>query len=368
MPESRTVYLHVGTGKSGTTYLQRILFKNRELLKRHGVLYPGKGTSHFLASMDLRGSGFNGYDYPEAEGAWDRLVEEAQAHTGNVLVSHETFGRARPAQIEKAVAAFPGSEVRVIITCRDLGRQIPAAWQERIKNRKNITYDAFLDRVFTSWDKSQTSVSSMFWKSQNLIALTQRWSRAVGTENVRLVTVPAPGTAPDELWRRFASAADLPNLDYEIPDSTSNASIGTTETELLRRLNPMFPEDLAWPQYAVRIKNRFVQRDLSQHNTSGRLTVPDCRHETTEQIAGEMIDFLRGSGCPVIGDLEELRPVFRADSVMPDEVGTEELLGLALELLARAAARPRTARSEYSGRTAARVLARKVRERIGIRR
>jgi len=95
---SRTVYLHVGIAKTGTTYLQRRLFANRELLERHGTLYPGSGpAAHFLASLDLRGTTFKGHAYEGVEGAWDRLVAAADGFGGNTLISHETLARAKPA-------------------------------------------------------------------------------------------------------------------------------------------------------------------------------------------------------------------------------------------------------------------------------
>jgi hypothetical protein len=356
---SHAVYLHVGTAKSGTTYLQRILSRNRELLKKSGVLYPGDRSSHFMASMDLRNAGFKGYVYPEAEGAWNRVVKEVQEFPGDAVISHETLARTPPKLVRKAVESFPGRDVRVVFTCRDLGRQIPAAWQERVKNRNPQTYAAYLAKVYDGWNDGQTVASSTFWRGQNLIQLTRRWSRVVGAENLRLVTVPAPGADPNELWSRFVGATGLPLLDYEIDVTPSNASMGTAGTELLRRLNPLFPEELTWPQYEVRVKNRFVLRDLTQHDTGGRLTVPEERRTETDKLAAQMIDYLRDSGCTVIGDLEDLRPAYRPDGMLPDEVSTEQLLDLSLHVIAGMAARRRPGHGELSGTQAARLLARK---------
>ena len=36
---TRRVLLHVGTPKTGTSYLQDVLFRNRRLLGEHGILY-----------------------------------------------------------------------------------------------------------------------------------------------------------------------------------------------------------------------------------------------------------------------------------------------------------------------------------------
>ena len=38
--KKKTIYLHIGVSKTGTTSIQRFLYKNRELLKDKGILYP----------------------------------------------------------------------------------------------------------------------------------------------------------------------------------------------------------------------------------------------------------------------------------------------------------------------------------------
>ena len=52
---ARRVYLHVGTPKSGTKYLQSLLHANRDTLRGRGVLYPGhRPFDQILASLDVR--------------------------------------------------------------------------------------------------------------------------------------------------------------------------------------------------------------------------------------------------------------------------------------------------------------------------
>ena len=46
------VLLHVGTPKTGTSYLQDVLFRNRETLAAAGIAYPAtRHDSHFLAAL-----------------------------------------------------------------------------------------------------------------------------------------------------------------------------------------------------------------------------------------------------------------------------------------------------------------------------
>lgn len=361
---ARTVYLHVGTAKSGTTYLQRRLAHNRALLERNGYLYPGDRGSHFLASLDLRGTGFKGHRYPAAEGAWQRIVKQVRDFSGDALVSHETLAHAKEAAVREAVSSL-GDDVRVLVTCRDLGRQVPAVWQENVKNQNKQSYPDFLAKVFGS--RHDTSArETTFWRAQDVAGLAARWAEIVGPDKVVLVTVPRSGAEPGELWRRFSQAADLPALDYEEASTGRNASLGTVETELLRRLNDYVPDDLPWPQYEKLVKHRLVELDLSPHELGGRFTVPEEHQERTREIAAEMVDRLREAGYQVVGSLDDLQPEFRSSATRPQDVTDQQLLDLALRVIAGMALRrpgPRGPR-EVSGREAVRVLLDRVRRRL----
>ena len=51
---TRRVLLHVGAPKTGTSFVQDILFTHRETLRERGILYPAeRHDSHFLAALDL---------------------------------------------------------------------------------------------------------------------------------------------------------------------------------------------------------------------------------------------------------------------------------------------------------------------------
>lgn len=363
---THTVHLHVGPAKSGTTYLQRVMFVNGGLLRENGVLYPGSRASHFMPVLDLKGKGFKGHRYPQAEGQWDRLASQVRDFDGaSAVISHETLARTSPEVMRAAVDSFPGSEVRVLITCRDLGRQIPATWQENVKNRNQTPYGDFLARTLDTWRRGK--VPGSFWGAQDLARLARRWGRVVGPGNVRLVTVPPPGSPPTLLWERFAEAAGFPELDYDLVVSGGNPSLGAVQAELLRRLNTAVPETVGWRDYERRIKGAFV-RELRTHPGDARLTVPEEFRSRVDQVADEMIGDLRRAGYAVVGDLEDLRPSYLPVTKLPDEVGDDELLALALRSIADLALRePEVVverRPQPSGRQALRMAARAVRRRF----
>jgi hypothetical protein len=230
--------------------------------------------------------------------------------------------------------------VRVVVTARDLARQVPSVWQETIKNRGDRTYGDFLDEVFRSADGRRRKGG--FWLAQNLPALATRWMDVVGPERFTLVTVPPSGAAPDELWRRFCTAVDIPDADYELEVEGSNPSLGVVESELLRRVNPKLA-DLSWPEYETRVKRAFAERELATFSRSDRLVVPPDLHEDVRRAGEDAIAFFEGAGCRVVGDLEDLRPQLSHEpSRTPEEVTEADLLDVALGLVARSAARPLT--------------------------
>src|SRR5262249_29771413 len=135
---SAKVLLHVGTPKTGTSYLQDVLFRNREVLARSGIAYPAtRHDSHFLAALDLMQLPWGGLQ-AEAIGTWDALARQVREHDGTSIVSHEILATASRAQIGRALESLghgTGTEVHLVLSGRDLVRQIPAEWQENVKHR-----------------------------------------------------------------------------------------------------------------------------------------------------------------------------------------------------------------------------------------
>ena len=95
---SQRVLLHVGTPKTGTSYLQDVLFRNRAALARAGILYPAdRFDGQFLAALDLMRLPWGGLE-AEAIGAWDRLASRSGSWDGTAIISHEILATASRAR------------------------------------------------------------------------------------------------------------------------------------------------------------------------------------------------------------------------------------------------------------------------------
>jgi hypothetical protein len=245
-------------------------------------------------------------------------------------MSQETFARASTRQIERIVDSFDTSDLRIVFTVRDLGRQIPAVWQETLKNKATGSYDEFLTDIFVNTDSDP---HTFFWKPQDIARLVRRWINEVGSDRITLVTVPPSGAPRDELWSRFARAIDLPDVPIELPPVAANSSLGPAEAELLRHLNASLPEDFPWPRYIKTVKRQFAETKLAGRD-GGRIVVPPQWHDAVKQRAAEMVSYLEQSGVAVIGDLNDLTPALPiSEALGPDDLSRDELMRVSAEVV-----------------------------------
>ena len=194
---ARRVFLHCGTAKSGTTFLQDLWWRHRGELRQRGLLLPGTALrDHFHAAALVKGMDVIVEDLAPAEReVWRRLVEETRHWSGDVLISHEHFSDSSAEAAAAALADLAGAadEVHLVVTVRDLGRVLPSAWQQRVKQGARQPYGKFLGTVRRGRDDQK------FWRYQDVPGILERWAAGLPPQRVHLVVVPPPGAPRDEL-------------------------------------------------------------------------------------------------------------------------------------------------------------------------
>ena len=330
----RRVVLHIGTPKSGTTYLQELMWQSRERLLEAGVLYPGTARQqHFWAAVDLQGRDFNDWPDPGVEGAWERLVAEAAAHPGTTVISHELIGELPAQTVARIMADLAPAEISVVITARDLARQFPAVWQEDVKNRHWMTLQEFLDTCRPGSGSDAWWVAK-FWQRQDLPALVRKWSAFVPVSRITLVTIPQRGGDPGLLWRRFASVIGVDPAVGNSEGTRRNKSLGVAEAELLRRLNARLQMSLDWPVYAPRITYFVADSVLPERAGARPLRLPAAAADWVRDRSVEIVEELAALGCSVVGDLDDLRVPASLDVDDGPPPTDGELLDAALDAIA----------------------------------
>jgi hypothetical protein len=329
------VYLHIGAPKTGTTYLQDVLWSNQAALSRRGVLCWGHGPSaHFHAAQDLRGRYFRGHQDPRVRGTWERLARAARQWSGHtVLISHEILAGCDADEAQRAVDSLRPHEVHVLYTARDLGRQIPAMWQESVKNGRVMPYRAYLR---TLQSERPELVGRIFWRHQDVPQVLQRWGAAVPAERIHVVTVPPPAAEAGLLWQRFCAATGLDpqGLDATGASGGDNISLGLAEAELLRRLNQRLKGQLSWPEHEALLK-RFLARDvLTPRAGTARTGVPEKDRGWVTERSRAHVEALRDGGYDVVGSLSDLVPDFADHPDTRPDPGAGDVLDSAVDALA----------------------------------
>lgn len=146
MESEKKLYLHIGFGKTGTTSIQDGLYKNREILKEGGVLYPTSG---------LRGTGHHnlailGKDNlsQEVKERYDKLISEIECQNCNrIFISSEFFVWLKKDYIEFIKQKLSKYDVKLILYVRSQVDLLVSAFLQWQKVGDN--YQGSIEKFFS---------------------------------------------------------------------------------------------------------------------------------------------------------------------------------------------------------------------------
>ncbi len=307
-------FLHIGTMKSATTYLQQWGDVNRERLAEAGVLWPELGVP-FAAADDLLGRTGS---RRETAGAWAELDRQFRQQDGDAVFSNELLATLGPRKIARLVSAFAPAEVRVVVTARDLARVIPSQWQTTLKNGSTRSWSQFATAVCSeSTEPSEEDQrddasgaddpSAWFWRRQDLPLIVTKWREAVTADRVFLVTVPPAGSADEIVEHRFASVIGVDGAEFTQP-AYLNSSLGAYSAELVRRVNAHTTE--LEPNYQrMGVRNALARLVLADRASSEpRCALSAEQLAWAQERARAMTVDLQVLGVRVVGTLDDLVP------------------------------------------------------------
>lgn len=325
---TRRCFLHVGSPKTGTSYLQNVLWQSRTALADQGVRLPLKRNDHFFLTLHLREVYDAGSDPARAADVLERLDAALARAEGDVLITHELLSVVSREQADAFLARLGDFEVHVVVTTRSLDRQLPSEWQQFVKTRHTGTYAAFLREV-------RSDTGHRFWSGQDFAAVAETWGGSLPPERVHVVTVPPSGAAPDELLRRFCSIIDVDASALDADVARDNASIGYEQAELLRRVNRTLGKRLRGNRsaYARTVKFWYAEQVLARQSGQ-RLVLPTSEQEWCERASREQVERLTAAGYHVVGDLDDLLPVWPERPTPELTASDERLLEVSLEAMA----------------------------------
>lgn len=322
----RQVFAHIGLPKTGTTYLQALMYANRDSFAAQGVTVSGTHALHYSAASELAGK------RPRRarrlpEGAFERVRRQVgAARTDRVLFSNERYSLLTSPGAGRFAEGFADAELHLLVTVRDLVAAEPSAWQEYVKNGGTLGWLDFCADGLADPERLRNR--------RRVRRVLEVWPELIAPERIHVVTVPPPGSPRELILERFCGVlgVDPHRLDTLEPPR-QNTSLDYPSTELIRLLNGHRPG------LSVR-----VQRDeVKQYLANGVLS---RRSGTVRPVlAGEARDLARSEnawarerlatgGFDVVGDLADLEER-EADPVDPAAYDADpaEVLDTALEAL-----------------------------------
>lgn len=316
---AKRTFLHVGTPKSGTSYLQDVVWRSADTLRRLDVLLPGRRSTHYAAAAAVCHRPYQMRD-PRADPAtaWPSLVEEIECWPATALVSDELFAPATARQAGRALSLLSG-EVHVVLTARALHRQVPAAWQEQVKGGYAGSLEEFGEAIRQAADAPLARArhrvikalgrgserGAWFWLVQDVADVARRWGGALPVAQVHIVTLPRDSADPAELWRRYAAVLGVDPTAIEATVPRRNVSLGRVEVELLRRVHAARD-----PRFTDPGRHRWTRRLLAHELLAQRrgdpIPLPPDLAGWLGDRARAMVAALRDAGYAVAGDLADL--------------------------------------------------------------
>jgi hypothetical protein len=331
------VVLHIGEPKTGTTFLQQVMWRNRAELAARGVTLPGHHPQdHYRASQDLRGITKLPSDPAGSwAGEWEILAREAKQADRIAVISHELFAAADAEHADRAVRTLLPADVHLVLTVRDMATLLPAEWQETVKHRSSRAWPDWLADVIDSESTSADRRQWWFWRVHDTMAILDLWSRRLPAENVHVIITPPRGSAPGELWHRFASVLGIDGGAVDLSRARPNASLGTAETEFLLRLNQVLSDEVPDWFYMWNVKEAVAHQALAAREQHGKLVLPADRELWAKEQGEALASALSASKYHIVGDLAELipRPVEQG-SAQPAHQPAETVLDAAVHAAA----------------------------------
>ena len=345
---ARRVVLHIGPRKTATTYLQRVLQQCVESGSLSPDAYPVRTRgrldhNHVPGLIDLARSrgeiGLQADAWTDQDGSDARALLDAVARTDSgVVLSAEALSVLRPSGAACIIEALAPAPVDVIITARDLARVLPSSWQQHMRNGNIESYDDYLalraEERHSRVDRED--LHRGFWRAYRYGELARRWAEVA--RSVSIVTVPASGSDPAEVWRRFITAADVPDLPADPPaieEDRANVSLTGSETYALHGLNVAARSDGLGRREVREWHRKLLRRGWADRPDRGpSLGLPPQMLDSVRGWADEDREDLAATGLPVFGSLDDLIVGSKSPGV-PDAAAVALAAGAAMALSLR---------------------------------
>lgn len=242
MNKKRTLYLHIGMPKTGTTTIQQTLAKNSKKLRSEGYAYPSKppfnhsynfspifmnapSRSIHFKRLELETEKEIALEIKKLKDHWASLFRKNK--DVNFIISAEGLTSYNEEEAKK-LHSFSSSfyeKVKVVVYVRNPISAIKSNWQQRIKSTSpKDTMEDILKGVIAGYNYK----------------FIDAWKNVFGNENLLIRPFERSSFYKNDLVKDFLHT--IGNTSSEIQsDLESNASLGKNAACLLFHYNRRFP-------------------------------------------------------------------------------------------------------------------------------
>lgn len=241
-----TLYIHIGTPKTGTTAIQNFLLLNEDLLKKKGIAHPrvdvkgmrekfkSRRNGNFLVfNSPLTGEEKARHEQQVYQAGFEAVKESARTSEKIVLTDEAIWLRQNIRddfwQKVKEDAANAGCEVKVIVYLRRQDLYIQAWWNQSIKLMTR------LDQTFERYMNGGLSRKAFLDYYQKLNEIAE----CIGKENMIVrVYEKEMFLQPGGIYKNFLEAlGERMEEEYQIPERDPNERLEGNFIEIKRVLN-----------------------------------------------------------------------------------------------------------------------------------
>lgn len=287
----KTIYIHIGRPKVGSSAIQKFLLMNRSLLlNSHKTLYPKTGemdlASHELALVFL-------HDLPDARSIkkispgsiYSELIDEInQSGAVKAVLSSENFFFVDP--IKLPLKSMKDFQFRIICYIRRQDEVLISSYIQEIKDN--------LIPFGTSFESYTSDILRM-----NLLdyyPILEKWAAVFGKENIK-VRVYEEEQMKGDIFEDIINAIDIPWDDrFKIPEKRLNPSPNLDILEYICMINQFDANETLYrslrrPLLDISEKLEASNGLLHKHvfSVAQRKSVLDRYHASNEKIAKEFL-------------------------------------------------------------------------------
>lgn len=247
MTKKKTIYIHIGSPKTGTTSIQQFLTVNSEILLKEGLFYPITGrqyTENDLLRLDKEGNNSskninlkgdstlicmngslltkNGYD----ENNFQKLLEDfSVSKSSSMLLSEEVLFTEYQDSICNRSNLFEylsGYEVKIIVYLKRSVEYLCGLWQEELRNKSTISLERYLKT----------------YNYKECLKIIDYLAEKVGDKNIIVKSFEKDSWVNGNLIDDFLSIFHIKNsTKFKQLGSNNNISLSRERNEMFRYLN-----------------------------------------------------------------------------------------------------------------------------------